>query len=70
MKQDERIEKYCKFCEHAGTLTDPDTMLCDKAGVVRASHCCRRFRYDPLKRQPKRKADIRDAMEPLPFVEV
>ena len=54
MKPDDRIEKYCKFCEHAGTLSDPDSMLCDRSGVVDASHCCRRFRYDPLKRTPGR----------------
>ena len=70
VKQDERIEKYCKYCEHAGTLSDPDTMLCRKAGVVRASHCCRLFRYDPLKREPKRKADALDALDALPFVDV
>jgi len=48
------IEKYCKFCEEAKTLSDPDTMLCSKYGVVSAGHACRRFRYDPLKREPKR----------------
>ena len=70
VKEDERIEKYCKYCEHAGTLSDPDSMLCGKAGVVRASHCCRRFRYDPLKRDPKRRTDGEDRIESLPFVEV
>ena len=70
MKTDERIEKYCKYCEHALTLSDPDTMLCCRAGVVSASHCCRRFRYDPLKRVPKRKADILDGLDDLEFVKI
>jgi len=70
VKPDDRIEKYCKFCEHAGTLSDPDSMLCDRSGVVDASHCCRRFRYDPLKRKPRRKEDALDEIESLPFVEV
>lgn len=48
------IEKYCKYCEEAKTLSDPDTMLCSRLGVVSASYSCRRFRYDPLKRAPKR----------------
>ena len=29
-----------------------DTMICQKCGVVPATHQCRRFRYDPLKRVP------------------
>ena len=51
--KDERIEKYCKYCEEAKTLSDGDTMLCSKKGVVPSGHSCRRFRYDPLKRAPK-----------------
>ena len=47
-------EKFCKYCERAQRLSDPDTMLCGKRGVVPAGHCCRRFRYDPLKREPQR----------------
>jgi len=52
--RDERIEKYCKYCEKAKTLSDPDVMLCDGQGIVSAGHVCRKFRYDPLKRAPKR----------------
>ena len=70
MKTDDRIEKYCKYCEHALALSDPDAMLCARAGVVSAGHCCRRFRYDPLKRVPKRKADALDGLKDLAFVEI
>lgn len=31
-------------------------MICQKYGVVPASHHCRKFRYDPLKRVPARPA--------------
>lgn len=48
------IEIYCKFCENAKTLSDPDCMVCEKYGIVPSSHSCRRFVYDPLKRSPKR----------------
>ena len=54
MKKQNEIEKYCKFCENAKTLSDGDTMLCDRFGIVSASHKCRRFIYDPMKREPKR----------------
>ena len=53
MKKD-GIEKYCRYCERAKTLTDRDTVLCDMYGVVSASHKCRKFMYDPMKREPKR----------------
>ena len=69
MKADDRIEKYCKYCAAAETLSDPDTMLCRKFGVVRASFCCRRFRYDPLKRTPGRARKAAPAEE-LEFPEI
>lgn len=60
------IEKYCKFCERAKKLYDGDTMLCEKYGVVPSSHKCGKFRYDPLKREPRRNTkDIR-----LEYVEI
>jgi hypothetical protein len=54
MSSQEAKEKYCKYCELAVTLTDEDQMLCSRYGVVSSSHCCRRFRYDPMKRVPAR----------------
>lgn len=53
----EGIEKYCRYCEKASVLSDGDAVVCSRYGVVDASHKCRRFRYDPLKRTPKRLAD-------------
>ncbi len=53
-KLSDKIEKYCKYCEKASALSNEDTMLCDKHGVVDAGHSCRHFRYDPLKRSPKK----------------
>ncbi len=51
-RYDAEIERFCKFCAHGSTLSDPDRMLCQKNGIVDAGGCCRRFRYDPLKRTP------------------
>ena len=70
MKADDRIEKYCKYCETAVTLSDPDSMLCRKFGIVKASYCCRRFRYDPLKRAPRRPAPAAEDPEELEFPEI
>ena len=51
MKKPE-IEKNCAHCDKAQYLADGETMLCEREGVVSGGHCCRRFKYDPLKRIP------------------
>lgn len=53
----EKIEKYCRYCEHAQSLSDEGEMLCEKNGVVKSEYHCRHFIYDPLKRVPKRKEE-------------
>lgn len=49
------IERFCAFCEHASPLIDDTEMLCFHRGVVGKRFTCRKFIYDPLKRQPRRK---------------
>lgn len=66
MRTEDKIEKYCKYCEKAKTLSDPEHMLCPKLGVVSAGHSCRKFRYDPLKRAPR----LNMAKPTLEFVEI
>ena len=48
------LERFCKFCQHSSELSDEDTMLCGKKGIVSADFICKKFVYDPLKREPKR----------------
>lgn len=48
------IERYCRFCQHASGLSDEDHMLCGIRGIVSCGFVCRKFIYDPLKREPKR----------------
>lgn len=47
------IVKNCAYCAHAGQASD-GKLLCTKRGFVSANGSCRRFRYDPLKRTPKK----------------
>ncbi len=47
------INKVCQCCELAQTLNNPDVMLCSLKGVVSSGHYCKKFIYDPLKRDPK-----------------
>lgn len=48
-----KIERSCTYCSHGGRV-DQDTVLCRRKGFVRACSGCRHFRYDPLKRIPRR----------------
>ena len=47
------VERVCSLCVHAGQ-TCGEQMLCAKRGFVSPDGSCRRFRYDPLKRTPKK----------------
>ncbi len=62
--EDECVE-CCECCEHATALkSDRTKMVCDRFGVVSATHKCRKFLYDPLKRKAFRpKIDTEDQLE-------
>lgn len=61
-KKSEDIERFCAFCELGTPVPAPDgadfDVICPKKGVVRADFVCRRFRYDPLKRNPREKPSL------------
>lgn len=48
-----KVEKDCTYCVHSGQ-SGGDKLLCPKKGFVSSGDHCRHFRYDPLKRSPKR----------------
>ena len=48
---EDETPECCACCEYATALKgDKAKMVCDKCGVVIASHRCKSFLYDPLKR--------------------
>lgn len=47
-------EKCCGHCQKGVIPSDRSVVLCKKRGVVAFEGCCSSFRYDPLKRVPKR----------------
>ena len=53
------ISPLCEYCRHAKTLSGGD-MLCSRRGIVSGDYSCARFRYDPLKRSPKKKVSFDD----------
>ncbi len=48
------IPPACAYCKHGFTTWDGKTVLCKKNGVCNPGFSCRKYRYDPLKRIPKR----------------
>jgi hypothetical protein len=44
----------CAYCLHGRLSPDKRSILCVKRGVVALDYACRRYEYDPLKRQPRR----------------
>lgn len=48
------ISKKCAFCEKASKTLDETKMLCKKKGVVNSEYICHSFKYDLMKRVPKR----------------
>lgn len=47
------LPRVCRFCERATLISDEENVLCSVRGIVLADYCCRKFSYDPLKREPK-----------------
>ena len=47
------IPQVCEFCEFAIIINDEENVLCSKRGIVGRGGKCRKFIYDPLKREPK-----------------
>ena len=47
-------EAACKYCEHGVPGPDGTAVLGENiGGVMQPLSKCRRFKYDPLKREPK-----------------
>ncbi len=45
----------CKFCIHAKRIADTEDMLCQKRGTVSQTHACKKFQYNLLAREVRRK---------------
>ena len=52
------IVASCSYCVHGRLAPDKESVLCKKSGLVDIDYSCRKFKYDPLKRQPKRPRPI------------
>lgn len=48
-----KIQRSCAYCQFSVRLDD-EQYLCTKRGLRTEADSCRKFRYDPLKRIPKK----------------
>lgn len=48
-----KIERSCAYCLYGAHLED-EVILCQKKGMRTTLDQCRKFRYDPCKRIPKK----------------
>jgi hypothetical protein len=49
--------RACKNCLLGHTTAGGQHVLCTHKGVVDADFCCRKYRYDPLKRVPPARSE-------------
>ena len=54
------IEPQCAYCLHSVKL-DEETVACYKRGILESSGFCSKYRYEPTKRVPKKRAKLTSA---------
>ncbi len=60
------LQKSCEYCVHGTVLELTNETVCKKHGIVAKRDYCRSYKYDPLKRIPK-KLQISDNYKPEDF---
>ena len=49
-----KLPKYCKYCVFGNVIADSDEVLCIKRGITLKDDTCRKYKYNPLNREPQR----------------
>ncbi len=52
------ISPACKLCSHGMISADGECVLCVKTGIRQLDSSCHSFKYDPLKRVPRKPVGI------------
>ena len=60
--EDESI-KICFNCAYGVQMSDGEQILCEKSGIRNIDSTCRRFKYDPLCRIPRRAPELSEYSE-------
>ena len=52
------VSKECRNCAYGTFLADEEQILCKKSGIRNLDSTCKKFRYDPLCRIPRRNPEM------------
>jgi hypothetical protein len=55
----ENVEKNCAYCVHGKASAKGNEIFCKYKGVSFNGENCRKYKYDPLLRKPRKKAVLR-----------
>lgn len=47
------ISPKCIYCMRGRAVQGSNEILCREMGVMQPDSCCKKFKYDPLKRAPR-----------------
>lgn len=47
------VEPMCEYCQRVHMQSD-GSLVCEKKGEVSGDESCKKFKYDPLKRKPRK----------------
>ncbi len=61
-----KLVHYCEYCVYGNSSVFSDEVLCEKRGITSKKDSCRKYKYDPLKREPTR-AKLADNYSPEDF---
>ena len=62
----DNISPACEYCELGSDSSEYGMILCKKEGIVSPYFRCKKFRYSPVRRNPKRLPKIEEH-EPSDF---
>ena len=54
-------DKKCEYCLFGRISPAGDKILCEKKGIIEIGDACRKYKYDPLKREPMKKLVVESA---------
>ena len=57
------ISPACAYCQHGKPSPDGETVLCVKKGIVAKDYKCRKYKYDIMKRVPRRVPELQQFNE-------
>lgn len=61
-----KLAPSCSYCVYGNPTAYGEEILCLKRGITERRDSCRKFKYDPLKREPQR-AKIADGYKAEDF---